>query len=355
MLGGDRAAARELPPATRVGARAGAGATVTVSQSGQDAARGSWAARRERWRQGLAPLLVLLAMAGLIAVREPAFLGPDNLRNVLTRTVPLALIAIGQTLVILCGQIDLGVGSVMALAAVAGAIVLRDGGAVALAVIAALLVGCACGAVNGVVTTRLKVPSFVVTLAMMGLARGLSLAATEGRTVSGAFALNELVRVTVAGLPLPVWVLAAVALAAHGLLSSTVFGRHAYATGANPAAARLSGVKVDRNLVLVFALCGLLVGAAGAVECGRNSSAAPTMGELVELDAIAAVVIGGASLAGGQGGVGGTLLGVAIMAVLRNGCNLLHIPNEWEKVVIGPMIVGAVLYDRWLRRRRGAE
>ncbi len=146
--------------------------------------------------------------------------------------------------------------------------------------------------------------------------------------------------------------LLAVGLAVWFLLGRTVFGRNAFATGANPVAARLSGVRVDRNLVLVFCLSGLLVGVAGWIEAGRIGSASPTMGELMELDAIAAAVIGGASLAGGQGGVGGTLLGVTIMAVLRNGCNLLQIPNEWEKVVIGPLIVFAVLYDRWLRRRQ---
>lgn len=305
-----------------------------------------------RWREALAPVLVLVILAILIQAKAPSFGTAGNLRNVLTRLVPLALIAIGQTLVIISGQIDLSVGSVMALSAVTAALLLQQQ-PVAVAVTAALAVGATCGAVNGLVTTRARVPSFVVTLAMMGLARGLALALTGGQTVSGAEALNDLTTQPLAGLLLPVWILLLVAAAAHALLAATVFGRHAYATGANPTAARLSGVRVDRNTVVVFTLAGLLVALAGVIECGRNSSASPTMGELMELDSIAAVVIGGASLSGGQGGIGGTLLGVAIMGVLRNGCNLLRIRNEWEKVIIGPLIVLAVLYDRWLRRGRG--
>lgn len=312
------------------------------------------APRLARWQEILAPLLVLLLLAGIIATRQPEFLSRGNLLNVAMRSVPLTLIAVGQAMVIIAGQIDLSVGSVMALAAVVSAIGLRENLPLPVALLAGIGVGGLCGAVNGWITTKAKVPSFVVTLAMMGLARGLALAITGGLTVSEAFALNDLVLTTWLGLPLPVWALLVVALAVHFALRQTVFGRHACATGANPVAARLSGVRTDRNIILCFTIAGLLVGLAGVIECGRNSSAAPTMGELMELDAIAAVVIGGASLSGGQGSVGGTLLGVAIMAVLRNGSNLLGISNEWEKVIIGPLIVIAVLYDRWLRRRRGA-
>ncbi len=311
--------------------------------------RPRWA---QRGREVLAPVLVLVLLGGLIALREPKFLTADNLRNVVTRSVPLALIAIGQTVVILSGQIDLSVGSVMALAAVAAALLLHQDQAVLVAILGALAVGGAAGLVNGLATSRAKVPPFVVTLAMMGLARGLALAATGGRTVGGPLPLNDFVLVRLGGLAVPVWLMLLAAALTHLLLATTTFGRHAYATGANPVAARLSGVRVDRNVVLIFACAGMLVGLAGAIECGRNDSASPTMGELMELDSIAAVVIGGASLSGGQGGIGGTMLGVAIMATLRNGCNLLNIPNEWEKVVIGPLIVLAVLYDRWLRKRR---
>lgn len=306
-----------------------------------------------RWQEELAPLAMLFALGLAIQLRVPSFATVDNLRNVITREVPLTLIAIGQTLVIISGQIDLSVGSVMALSAVTAALLLKAGVGLVLAVLAALAVGTLCGVVNGLVTTRARIPSFVVTLAMMGLARGLALVLTHGVTVSGAFALRDWVaHGRLFGWPVPVWICAAVALAVALVLRRTVIGRNIYAAGANPTAARLSGVRVERNALLVFAVCGLLVGAAGVVECGRNASAQPTMGQLKELDAIAAVVIGGASLTGGQGSVRGTLVGVAIMAVLRNGCNLLSIPNEWEKVVIGPLIVLAVLYDLRIRERR---
>lgn len=316
-----------------------------------EAARG----RLSRWAEAVAPLVVLVALGLVIAWQSDRFATADNLRNVVTRNVPLALIAVGQTLVIISGQIDLSVGSVMALAAVCSALCLQAGQPVEVALAAALAVGAACGLVNGVVTVRARIPSFITTLAMMGLARGLALLAAKSKTVSGADALNELVLTEFAGVLLPVWLLLVTALLMALALGRSIFGRNAYATGANPTAARLSGVRVDRNLVLTFVLGGLLVGLAGAVETGRNLSAQPTMGELKELESIAAVVIGGASLTGGQGSVGGSLIGVAIMSVLQNGCNLLNIPNQWEKVIVGPLIVLAVLYDRFVRRRRGGE
>ena len=318
-----------------------------------------------RWRQAAAPLVVVVVLAAIVGSQDASFFSRGNLSNVVSRTVTLALIAIGQTVVIVSGQIDLSVGSVLALSAVCAGLVLKaetglpamlgDGFRVPLAVLAAMTVGTVCGWLNGIVTCKAKVPSFVVTLAMMGLARGVALVLSSSQTVAGLGQLNDLVLVQFGGLKLTVWVLIAVGLVIWFLLAKTVFGRNAFATGANPIAARLSGVRVDRNLVLVFCLSGLLVGVAGWIEAGRIGPAAATMGELMELDAIAAAVIGGASLAGGQGGVGGTLLGVTIMAVLRNGCNLMNVPNEWEKVVIGPLIVFAVLYDRWLRRRQAAH
>ncbi|MCC7493165.1 MAG: ABC transporter permease [Fimbriimonadaceae bacterium] len=306
-----------------------------------------------KWAQVLAPAAVLLLLAIGITLGEERFLRADNLTNVLSRSVPLGLVAVGQTLIILGGQIDLSVGSVMGLAGMAATLALNANAPVALAVLVALGVGAAAGLLNGLVTTRLKVPAFVTTLAMMGLARGLLLLISGGRTVSGAGRLNDLLLQARLGLPLSAWTLfVTVAVVATWLGRSTA-GRQVYAVGANPVAARLSGVRVERRLVLLFVLSGLLVGLAGAVECGRNRVATTSTGELMELDSIAAVVIGGASLNGGIGGVGGSVLGVAILAVLRNGCGLLLVPPEYEKVIVGPLIVLAVLYDRWLRRRRG--
>jgi ribose transport system permease protein len=306
-----------------------------------------------RWLRSMAPLLVLVILSLAIGLKERSFFTPGNLANVVTRNVPLALIAVGETMVIIAGHIDLSVGSVMALSAVSAAIFMREGQPLLIAVLIAIGVGGLCGFLNGLVTTKARMPSFIVTLAMMGLARGLALVISEAQTVfPGSLGLSEAIDHKVLGLQIAVWLLLGVALAIYVVLSKTTFGRGTYAIGSNPTAARLSGIRVDRNLVWIFTVTGVFVGLAGMVEFMQISSAQPVMGQLKELDAIAAVVIGGASLNGGQGSVGGTLIGVAIMAVLHNGSNLLGIPNEWEKVVIGPLIVLAVLYDRWLKGRR---
>jgi ribose transport system permease protein len=318
-----------------------------------DGGRPAWF---ERCVHAMAPLTVLVVLAIVISLKNKQFLTVHNLANVLLRNVALALIAIGETVVIIAGQIDLGVGSVMALCAVTGALGYAHGQPLSLAVAEALVVGALAGWVNGIVTAKARMPAFIVTLAMMGLARGLTLVVTGARTVDGPFGqLEALIDHQVLGVPVAIWLLLVAAVGTHLLLACTVFGRSTYASGSNPVAARLSGIRVDRGLVLIFCLNGVLVALAGLCQFMQNTSAEPTMGMGLELDAIAAVVIGGASLSGGQGGVAGTLLGVAIMAVLHNGCNLIGIPNQWEKVVIGPLIVLAVLYDRWVKTRRSGR
>jgi len=308
-----------------------------------------------RWLYALAPLSVLILLAIVIGSREPRFFSGGNLSNVVIRNVSLALIAVGETVVIIAGQIDLSVGSVMALSAVSAALTLKATNVLALALLVGVLVGVLCGLVNGLVTTKAKLPAFIATLAMMGLARGLALVLAKARTVEAPSHLSSLIGRPVLGVQVAIWLLVVAALVAWLVLSRMVFGRNTYALGSNPVAARLSGIRVDRSVILIFALNGLLVGMAGMVEFMQNTCASPTMGQLKELDAIAAVVIGGASLSGGQGSVAGSLLGVAIMAVLQNGCNLLKLPNEWQKVVIGPLIVLAVLCDRWLKQRQAAR
>lgn len=309
--------------------------------------------RLSRWAEAVAPLVVLLALGMVIAWQSDRFATADNLRNVVTRNVPLALIAVGQTLVIISGQIDLSVGSVMALAAVCSALCLQAGQPVGVALAAALGVGAACGLVNGVVTVRARIPSFITTLAMMGLARGLALLAAKSRTVSGADALNALVLREFAGVLLPVWLLLLIVLLMALALARTVFGRNAYATGANATAARLSGVRVDRNVVLTFVLGGLLVGLAGAVETGRNLSAQPTMGELKELESIAAVVIGGASLSGGRGSIAGALCGALLLTEIKTGSTHVGLPNWVQEILTGAIILVAMALDRWREQGKG--
>lgn len=311
----------------------------------------------ERWIHALAPISVLVLLSLIIGAKEHRFFQWSNLGNVVNRNVPLALIAVGETLVIIAGQIDLSVGSVMALSAVSMALVMRTGQPLAVGILVALLASVGCGLINGLVTAKAKLPAFIATLAMMGLARGVALVLSDAKTIGEArwTSYSEAINRTVLGPTVGIWLLVAAVLAAHFVLTRSVFGRGAYALGSNPVAARLSGIQVDRQLVWIFALNGLLVGLAAVVEFMQNTCAAPMMGQLKELDAIAAVVIGGASLTGGQGGVVGSMLGVAVMAVLHNGCNLLNIRSDWEKVVIGPLIVLAVLYDRWIKQRRAGR
>lgn len=308
----------------------------------------------------LAPLLVLLLMGVFLTLREPRFCTLENFRNIALQYAPLAIIAMGQTFVIIAGGIDLSVGSVLALSGVtAGLLMTRAGGPFPdhlwLAGLCGTLVGVGCGLLNGLIITQAQMPPFIVTLGMMGMARGGALILTGGNPI---FGLPEgflaLAQSQVLGVSVPALLMLSIAVVAHVVLTTTCLGRYAYAIGGNPQASRLSGVPVDRCLIVIFALCGLLTGFAGVVLTSRLSSAQPTMGEMFELDAIAAAVIGGASLFGGQGTIPGTLIGVFIMAVLRNGCNLLGVSNYWQLVLIGAMIILAVFMDHWRRQQQRA-
>jgi len=216
------------------------------------------------------------------------------------------------------------------------------------------MTGALCGALTGLLIAKTRIPPFIMTLGMMGMARGATLILTQGVPVHG---IPESVQVLGGNVPgwevTPVWLLLGVAFFLHLLLSQTVFGRHTYAMGGSPQAARLSGVPLNRMLVLVYGLSGLCAGLAGIVLMARTVSAQPTAGEMYELDAIAAAVVGGASLMGGQGTIVGTLAGALTIAILRNGCNLLNISAYWQQVTIGALIPLAVLYDNWRRYRRG--
>jgi ribose transport system permease protein len=313
-------------------------------------------------RDRLAPLFALLVLAAFLSLESPQFRTFDNLRNVARQYAPLSIIAMGQTFVIIAGGIDLSVGSVLALAGVVVGLLITESphrpGPWAdhlwLASLGGMGMGLLCGVLNGVVTTRAKMPPFIVTLGMMLICRGGALILTGGNPVFGIpEAFQRLAQDQFQGLPIPVWFMLGFALVAHFVLTYTRLGRYAYAIGGNAQAARLSGVPVDRYQVLFFGICGLSVGLAAVLHTSRLISAQPATGEMVELESIAAAVIGGASLFGGQGTIPGTLLGIFIMAILRNGCNLLGVSSYWQYVVVGVMIILAVFYDH-LRRRAGS-
>jgi ribose transport system permease protein len=295
----------------------------------------------------------LLGLCLLLWILTPHFLTVSNLLNVLEQTSINAVIAVGMTFVILSAGIDLSVGSVLALAGVVMATLLHQDWPLPAAILGGLLVGFGFGALNGIAIAWGRLPPFIATLGMMSIARGCALLFTEGRPVSGFDeSFRSLATARLLGIPAPVVITAAVYVVGRFVLSSTRFGRYVYAIGGNEEATRLSGVNVRLHKIFVYGVSGLTSGIAAILLTARLNSAQPIAGIMYELDAIAAVVIGGTSLAGGEGGVGGTLIGALIMGVLRNGLNLLGVSSFLQQVVIGVVIVVAVLLDTVLKSRR---
>ncbi len=296
----------------------------------------------------LAGLLVLCAVLWALT---PHFLTVSNLLNVAQQTAINAVIAVGLTFVIISGGIDLSVGSIVAFAGVVMATLLQRAVPVPLAILAGLGFGFGCGLANGLLISFGRLPPFIATLGMMSMARGGGLLFTDGRPVSGFdegfrwLATGELLHV-----PVPVVVMLAVYAIAHFVLRLTPFGRYLFAMGGNEEAAVLSGVPVRFHKTLVYGVCGLLSALASVLLTARLNSAQPIAGINYELDAIAATVIGGTSLMGGQGSVVGTLIGALIMGVLRNGLNLLGVSSFVQQVVIGAVIILAVLLDTAFKR-----
>jgi ribose/xylose/arabinose/galactoside ABC-type transport system permease subunit len=292
----------------------------------------------------------LVGLCVLLTVLTPHFLTVSNLLNVMEQTSINAVIAVGMTFVILSGGIDLSVGSLVALAGVVLASALRADWPTALALLASLAVGASCGLANGLLVTLGRLPPFIATLGMMSVARGAALLYTDGRPISGFEAgFRGLATGRLLLIPAPVFVMAATYAVAHFALTRTRFGRYVYAIGGNEEATRLSGVSVGFHKAMVYAVSGVASAVAAVILTARLNSAQPIAGIMYELDAIAATVIGGTSLLGGSGGVGGTLVGALIMGVLRNGLNLLGVSSFLQQIVIGLVIVGAVLLDALLK------
>ncbi|MGZ3141590.1 ABC transporter permease [Lentzea chajnantorensis] len=283
----------------------------------------------------------LLVLAVVIAVMQPAFLNAQNLLNVGVQAAVIAIMAFGMTFVVVAGGIDLSVGSIAALAAMVGALTAGPLG---------LVVGALCGLVNGALVSYGKLPPFIATLAMLSVARGLTLVFSEGQPHETDELVTFLGSNLTPSLPLPLLLMLLFFGVTGLVLTRTNLGRRMYAIGGNEEAAKLSGIDVRRTKLWIYALSGLFAAAAGLVLAGRLGSAGPQAAAGYELDAIAAVVIGGASLSGGIGRATGTLVGALVLAVLRNGLNLLQVPPFWQQVVIGAVIALAALLDS-LRRR----
>ncbi|MBO1334159.1 substrate-binding domain-containing protein [Streptomyces sp. VRA16 Mangrove soil] len=300
-------------------------------------------------------LTALIVLVIALSALSGDFLTTDNLLNIGVQAAVTAILAFGVTFVIVAAGIDLSVGSVAALSATVLAWSATQAGVpVVLAVVLAVATGIVAGLVNGFLIAYGKLPPFIATLAMLSVGRGLALVISDGSPIPFPDSVSHLGDTLGGWLPVPVLVMVVMGLIAAVILGRTYIGRAMYAIGGNEEAARLSGLRVKKQKLVIYALSGLFAAAAGIVLASRLSSAQPQAADGYELDAIAAVVIGGASLAGGTGKASGTLIGALILAVLRNGLNLLSVSAFWQQVVIGVVIALAVLLDT-LRRKAGAS
>lgn len=297
-------------------------------------------------RRALSDYAIFIALAiecVILGLAAPAFFTPDNFANVLRQNAFPAIIAAGMTFAILTGGIDLSVGAVVGLSGVLCADALVHGWGLWAAIGVGLSVGVMIGLLNGLIVTTIRVPPFIVTLAMMLVVRGAAFKYTDARTISG---LPVTFSSFSQGLPMAL-VMVVVFAASWILLMRMPFGRHVYATGGNREAAWLSGIRVNRVLLKVYVLCGLGAGLAGVLVASRLNAGYPRAGELYELDAVAAVVVGGTSLFGGRGSIWGTLAGAFFIGILNNGLNLYNVSPYDQMIAKGAVLLAAAALDRW--------
>jgi len=301
----------------------------------------------------LAPFTIVIIMCVGLWILSPYFLTASNIKGNLVQMSSLAILAVGATVVIVAAGIDLSVSTIVALAGVISAKAIVDYGLpVPLGMLAGVIVGGAVGLLNGLLVSKLGLPAFISTLGTLSVCGGLALLVTNGQAVYGLPKnFGWLGTGSVAGIPIPVIVMVLVAVGGHFLLAHTTLGRAAYAIGGNPTTARLSGINVGLVLVLLYVISGLLAGLAGIVEASRVISGQPAAGANYNLNAIAAAVIGGASLFGGEGKILGAIIGATILQLISNGSNLLNISTFWQSVIVGVVVILAVLYDQFRQRQ----
>lgn len=292
-------------------------------------------------------LIGLVLLCAIISIIAPRFLLLGNIINVFTQVSVNAVIAIGMTFVILTGGIDLSVGSTVAIAGAVAAAIVQSGGSVFIALIAALAIGAGIGLFNGLVISKFKLQAFIATLSTMTIFRGVTYVFTNGNPISGlgpnfTFIGNE----DVFGIPFPVLILAIVFAIAWYIINQTRFGRYLYALGGNEDSTRLSGINTDKVKTIVFIISGITAALSGIIVTSRIGSASPNAGAGYELDAIAAVVLGGTSTAGGEGSIGGTIIGAMIIGILSNGLDIMNVSPFYQLIVKGSVILIAVILDR---------
>jgi ribose transport system permease protein len=305
--------------------------------------------------QRLLPFLTLIALFIALTIASPHFLTGINLASVARQTAVINIMALGMTLVIITGGIDLSVGSILAIAGLFGTMAIKAGQPIPFAILIGIFAGLVCGFLNGVMIAQLRINPFIVTLGTLEAYRGFALVVSKGLPVHEIpDAFSFLGDGTLLGIPFSLWVLAVCAVLMHLVLEHTKLGRYAFAIGSNSAAAYYAGVPIKFHLIAVYAIAGMLAGLAGMIEASRLMTGQPTAGQGYELQAIAEVVIGGGSLQGGEGSVVGTLIGAFIIGLLSNGSDLLGINPYWQQVIIGAVIVAAVGFDELRRRKLSA-
>lgn len=299
-------------------------------------------------------VIVMLLVIMYFSYRSARFSTPENLVTILVAAAPFALIALGQTLVVLTGGIDLSVGSVIAVSAMASAATAKaNPGQVWLTVLVAMVVGLAVGCVNGILVSRINVPPFIATLGTLTAGSGLAYVIGGGAPINGLPAeFGSIANTKILGLQIPVLVMIIGIVVLAVVMKRTTYGMRVYAVGGNRNAAEIAGINAKNVLFSVYAFSGLLAGISGVMLASRVISGPPNLGQGYELDAIAAVVIGGASLMGGRGTIWGTVLGLFMIQTLNNGLDILVVPAYWQDVIKGVLIVAAVAVDVWSTRRR---
>jgi ribose transport system permease protein len=301
--------------------------------------------------QRLLPFFTLITLFIILSIASPNFLTYTNLSSVARQTAVINIMALGMTMIIVSGGIDLSVGSILALSGLLGTMTMEKHGIPA-GMVAGILTGTLCGFFNGTMATALHISPFIVTLGTMGIFRGMALIISKGLPVHEIPpAFSFLGEGTLLHVPFVLWILMVCAVVVHILLEHTRLGRYGFSIGSNPDAAFYAGVPVRFHTTAIYAIAGLLTGLAGMTEASRLMTGQPTGGQGYELTAIAAVVIGGGSLRGGEGSVLGTLVGAFIMGLLANGSDLLGTNPYWQQVIIGAVIILAVWFDE-LRKRR---
>lgn len=304
-----------------------------------------------KYMSELTTVIALIILMAVITIINSNFLTANNLLNLLLQVTSNALIAFGMTFVILTGGIDLSVGSILALSSALTAGLLGSGMPVTLAILISLILGCILGMMNGLLISYGKLAPFIVTLATMTIFRGATLVYTNGNPItkglSDTFLFQFLGQGYIVGIPFPVIIMFIVFIILYVLLHKTAFGKSVYAIGGNEKAAYISGVKLNKVKIIIYSISGIMASISGLIITSRLSSAQPTAGASYEMDAIAAVVLGGTSLSGGKGRILGILIGALIIGVLNNGLNIIGVSAFWQQVVKGVVILIAVLIDRF--------